>query len=498
MMKLLPKVSAVLVLVLSASGASARAQQSGQDQGQTPPDQTQQPTQPDQTPVQQGGPIPAYRSPLAGAAGTDDETTTEVVPDTSSVTGVRNFTLGEPTNRSYWQPRVDVFTTIDSNPLEKAGDTSSWGTSSSFTGGIDLHQRSGESDLTLSYLGGGTISNTSSVGNGVVQGVDLVEKLTLRRWIVTFTDQLYYLPQSSSGFDGVGSVSLPGGGGLGSGFTPGQSLLTGQGQSLENSFFTEADVLLTPRTSLTFIGGYALLHYFDSDLLNYGTDTFRAGYNYQVDRKNTVGLDYTFSQYNYSNFDQSITTHTIQATYGRRVTGRFAFQIAAGPEVALLHMPISTSVGGAGSAADGSTTQLYWTLNANVQYAMARTNFGLAYNHGVAGGSGELAGALSDTVNGFATRAMSRTFSSGITGGYSRNSGTALSTTNPTNQSFDYWFVGANFSHPIGRSLGLTVAYQMQYQTSNESFCTGQTCGTSVLRHTISLGIGWHERPLLF
>jgi hypothetical protein len=497
------KILAVSVFAASLSAAVACAQQPPQDQGQPPSDQTQQPTPPDQSSTQQGGPIPAYRSPLAGAAGTDDEETTEEVPDTGSLTGVRNFSLGAPTNRSYWQPHVDIFTTIDSNPNENAGGRSSWGTSSSFSGGVDLHERSGRSDLTLSYLGGGIVSNASSTGNGVVQGLDLVEKLTLRRWVLTFTDQTYYLPQSAAGFNGLGSVSLPGGGGLGSVFTPGQSLLTGQGQSLDNSFFTEADVLLTPRTSLTFVGGYSLLHYFDNDLLNYGTDTFRAGYNYQIDRKNTIGVDYTFSQFNYSNVDQSIVSHAAQLSYGRRVTGRLAFQVAAGPEVALFHMPISTNAGSSGTGGTGSpsgspTTQLYWTLNANVNYALGRNALGASYSHGISGGSGALAGSLSDTFSGFVTRAMSRTFSSGINAGYSRNQGTQITTTTPSNQTIDYWYGGANFSHPIGRSLGVTVAYQLQYQTSNASFCIGTTCGMSVIRHAISIGIGWHDRPLLF
>jgi hypothetical protein len=499
-MRLLLKTFAVSVCALLLSATMARAQQSGQEQGQPAPDQTQSP---DQNSAPQSGPIPAYRSPLAGAAGSDDDSTTEVVPDTSTLTGVRNFSLGAPTTRSYWQPHVDVFTTIDSNPNENVGGGPSWGTSTSFSGGVDLHQHSGQSDLTLGYLGGGIVSNASSNGNGVVQGIDLTEKVTFRRVVVTIVDQLDYLPQSASGFNGLGAVSLPGSGGIGSVFTPGQTLLTGLGQSLDNSFFTEADVLLTPRSSLTFVGGYSLLHYFDSDLLNYGTDTFRGGYNYQIDRKNTIGLDYTFSEYNYSNFNQSIMSHAAQVSYGRRVTGRLAFQVAAGPEIALFHMPVvtntgSSGTGGTGSPSNGPTTQVFWTLNSSVTYAMSRVELRASYDHGITGGSGALAGSETDTFTGTATRAMSRTFSSGITAGYSRNSGTAIGTINPTNQTYDYWYGGANFSHPIGRSLGLTVAYQLQYQTSNASFCVGTTCGMSLIRHSISLGIGWHERPLLF
>jgi hypothetical protein len=496
-MRTVSKTTVALLFMVALRAPAVGAQQQPQDQGQQQtPDQPQQQSVPDQGQNQSSAPIPAYRSPLAGAADNNqDEETNEITPDTTSLTGVKNLSLGMLTSRSYWQPHVDIFSTIDSNPLENAGGGTNWNVSNSFSGGVDLHQQSGESDLTLSYLGGGTISNASSAGNGVVQGLDFSEKLSLRRWIVSFIDQLYYLPQSASGFNGLGPVSLPGSGGLGSGLGNGQTLLTGQGQSLGNSFFTEADASLTPRSSLTFVGGYSLLHYFDSDLLDYGTVVFRGGYNYQIDRKNSVGLDYTFSEYNYSNSHQSIVTHTAQATYGRRVTGRLAFQIAGGPEIAVLQMPISTSPG---STPATSTTHVYWSLNANVQYALARTAFTAAYSHGVGGGSGVLAGSLTDTVNGSVTRQMSRTFSSGVLGGYSRNQGVTVTTSTLSNQSFDYWYGGANLSYPIGRSLGLTVAYQLQYQTSNQSFCVGPTCGTSVIRHMISLGIGWHERPLSF
>ena len=46
------------------------------------------------------------------------------------------------------------------------------------------------------------------------------------------------------------------------------------------------------------------------------------------------------------------------------------------------------------------------------------------------------------------------------------------------NQTYDYWFVGANFSRPLGRTLGLTFSYQLEYQIRIASFCIGPTCGT--------------------
>jgi hypothetical protein len=509
MMRTLLNIVAVFSCMVALCAPVMHAQQQSQDQGQQQaPDQTQQQTAPDQgqtQPTQATAPIPAYRSPLAGAADNGEDTDTEPTPDTTPITGVQNFSLEGASTRSYWQPRFDVSSTFDSNPAENVGGSSSWGTWFSLSGGVDVHRNSGNSNFTLSYLGGGTFSNNSGVNNGVVQALDFSEKLSFRRWALSFFDQLNYLPESSAGFNGLGGVGLPGSGtpGLGVGFTPGQSLLTGQGQNLGNSFYTEVDASLSARSSFTFVGGYSLLHYFDSDLFNYGTATFRTGYNYQVDRKNTIGLSYTFGKYIYSNSDQSITTHTVQGSYGRRVTGRLALQISTGVQVALFQTPISTGTGSSGDGGSGSTplgptTAVFWTLSSSVQYALRRTDFGLSYYHGLEGGSGALAGSLTDIVSGSVSRQMSRTFSSGISGGFSRNQGLAVGTSTPTNQTYDYWYGGGNFSHPIGRSLGLTVTYQLQYQTSNSNFCIGTTCGTSVIRNMISVGIGWHERPLLF
>jgi hypothetical protein len=137
-------------------------------------------------------------------------------------------------------------------------------------------------------------------------------------------------------------------------------------------------------------------------------------------------------------------------------------------------------------------------LNTALQWQAERTSLGLAYSHGVSGGSGVLAGAVTDVVTGSVTRQVSRTFSNGLTAGYSRNEGVAIGSSTLSSQTYDYWFAGASLTHPMGRALGLTFSYQMQYQTSNARFCIGPTCGTDVIRHLISVGVGWHERPLLF
>jgi hypothetical protein len=497
----------LLILTLTALSAAAQdqsGQQGQQDQNQQS-QQSQGQSQQDQNQSQGAQPIPAYHSPFAEAAdnGNSEPETELPAADTRSPSGAQILAVAGPELvHSYWQPHVDLFGTADSNAQETPSG-SSWGTWFSFSGGVDLHRVATASDLTVSYLGGAAISSTSSVGNGIVQQLGIDERLIIRRWTLSFLDQAAYLPESGFGYGGLGGTALSAGSvNLGSTFTNSQSLLTGQGQNLTNSFVTEADVAVTPRTSFTFVGGYSLLHYFDNNLLNSGDANFRGGFNYLWTRRDTIAVFYTYSAFRFSNFDeQSIDEHTIQASYARRVTGRLAFQIAAGPQIVILRIPISNSSGSGSTNVPGSSTQFNWALNSSVNYQLRRTALQAAYSHGVTAGSGVLAGASTDMASGSVTRQMSRTFSSDITGGYARNQGVVpgVGVATPSSQTYDYWFAGASFSYPWGRTLGLTFAYQFQYQNSNGQFCiTAANCGTNVMRHMISVGLGWHERPIVF
>jgi hypothetical protein len=462
------------------------------------------------TPDQSVQPIPAYHSPLASAAGNGEDVNAnpqDLAPDTRPLTGAQDLSLGAPlTQHSYWQPHFDFSTTADSNGLSATNNTG-WTTFSSFYGGVDLHRISGNSNLMLSYLGGGVISNSGAAPNGIVQGLNFSDRFAFRHWALTVFDQLSYLPEASFGFWGLGGASLPGTGigGLGSGFIPGQSILTAVGQSLSNSTVTEVDAYLTPRSSLTFVGGYSLLHYFDNNLLNSGDATFQAGYNRQLTRQDTLGLLYRFSAIRYSNFGQSINDNVVQVSYARRVTGKLAFQIGAGPEVTMFKTPIttngaSTGAPGGGASLGGPTTTVSWSLNASLTYQLNRTGLGLSYSHGVTGGSGVLAGATADTVTGSASRQLSRRVSAYWNLGFARNNGLAFTAVKATsaNQTYSYWFTGAGLNRPWGRALNVNLSYHLEYQDSNNSFCIGPTCGTSLVVHMITFGLGWHRQPIPF
>lgn len=496
MQKSLYRICAFASLLMLA-GRSVCAQQEQQQQQQQQQTQTQ-----GQGAQQPMAPIPAYHSPLASlAAGNDQEQQTnpsELIPDTHSLAGVEDLTLGAPKiERSYWQPSLDVISTFDTNPLLTTG-SGGWVAYTNLLGSVDLHRISGNNDLSASYTGGATVSNDSNYGTTVLQEFGLADHITLRRNVISVFEQLMYLPEAGFGYGGLGGLGVPGGGqiGLQSGFLPYQSVITSQGQRVTNSSLAELDTALTHRSSLTFVGGYMLLHFFGSSLLDSGDALFQAGYNYQLSRRDTISVLYSFSDYHFGGGTESFNDNRINAVYGRRVTGRLAFQVGAGPEFVFLNTPAAGVSGGSPAPATPSTN-VYWSLHTALTYGLRAGALGLTYDHGVNGGSGVFAGAVGDTVSGSIAYRLAEQLSGGAHFGYSNSKQIATGTAEPS-QSFSYGFAGADLERQLGRTLVLGLAYQFQHQISNDSFCIGTGCGKSFTRQTVSISFGWHARPLTF
>src|SRR5580704_5807987 len=326
---------ASIIFIVAISVRATQAQQ------QSPPDQSQQPQQPEQ---QQGAeqPIPAYRSPLASQAdnGGVINGPSELGPDNRPLTGIQDLSLGVPLDRhSYWQPHAEVDFVGDSEPPNSsAGGWTAW---SSVIGGIDVHRYSGNSELTFEYLGGGVFSTGGGTGNGVLQDVNLEAQFTFRRWTLTLIDELRYTPELAFGNIGFGGIPTTIGVPIGLPFGANQTVLNAFGQRLTNASGVQADVRVSRRSSITLSGGYSELYFFDQDLLNSKAIYGQVGYNYRLSRNDSIGVSYVYNGYRYDNFAQSIDTHSALLSYGRQVTGRLAFQVAAGPEYAIFATNIS-------------------------------------------------------------------------------------------------------------------------------------------------------------
>jgi hypothetical protein len=499
---------------LALAVPAAWAQQQSQDQSAQPA-QPVQPAQPEQ-------PIRALQSPLASAAGNDDSQDSEqnsqaLSPDTRPLAGAQDLSLGTLTGgHNFWQPQVAVTSNFESNVL--GANNGGWGNWNTFIGGITLDRTTRNSNLTLSYMGGGGVSTSGNLGNSTFQQAALSEQLMWGRSTISILDSLIYLPGAAFGFAGATGIPISGGGSIGlqNGFTPAQGILTGQDQSLSNAFVTQVQTQLTRRSSLTFLGGYTLLHYVSGNFLNSDGFNFQAGYNNQITREDTLSVFYTFSAFRFGNYNQSINNNSVQVAYARRVTGRLALHVGGGPSFASFQTPISANpvsggssggTGSSGGSVTGPTSQTYFAVSTGLIYKLERTTLGVTYNHGISAGSGVLAGAVSNFLIGTVSRQLTPTISAGLNVGYSRNTGLSVATIIPSTQSYDYTYVNASLSRRWGRSMTVSLSYQLQSQNSGAppcvgagcgTNCTGTLCSTSYVGNTVFVNLTWKPHQIAF
>lgn len=464
-------------------------QQDQQGQNQQQNGQNNQGDQPTQ-------PIPAYHSPLAlgGAQQNENQNSSGLQPDTKPLAGAQQIGLGTPEeHHSYWQPSLSVYSTFDSNSF---GSGSGWVNYETFLGSVALQHASARNDLTLVYAGGGTVTSSARLGNSVVQQLEVGDKISRRRMEISLFNSTTYIPEASLGYGGLGGVSLPGTGSLGlGGFVPQESILAARDQRVSNGDLAQVNYFLSRRASVTLVGGYSLLHFVGGGYLDFREPMFQAGYNYQFSPKDTGALLYRFDDFQFSGLNESIRDNRADVSYGRRVTGRVAFQAQAGPEMVFFEMP-KPGTGTPGTTGSPSS-QLLWNLNTSLTYAVDRGDFSLLYMHGVNGGSGVLVGAVGNTVTISADRRLSQFTNATAHFGYARNTTLNGPVQLVTNRDYNYWYGGAGVDHTFGRYVTLVLSYEYQRQTSNAPVCIGTTCGTFA-RNLISLGFTWQDRPLAF
>lgn len=479
-------------------------QQQNQQQNQQGQQQNGQGTNQSQNGDQPAQPIPAYHSPLGGlGAGNQEQNTNPsgLQPDTRPLAGAQQLGLGtQPLEHSYWQPMVSVYSTVDSNAL---GTGSGWVTYESFLGSVAMHRESARNDLTLDYAGGGTITSSSQFGDTVLQQLEVGDEISLRRTQISFFNSTTYIPEASFGYAGLGGVNLPGTGvlGLGYGFVPQESILAAHDQRLSNSDLVQLNYYLSPRASITLVGGYSLLHFLGGSYFDFREPTAQAGYNYQLTPRDTVAVLYKFQEFQFTGLGESFLDHRANLSYGRRVTGRIAFQVAAGPELVFFNVPNSSAATGTGTPVTVVTgsggSQALWNLDASLTYGLERGSLSASYRHGVNGGSGILVGAVADTIGISANRDLSEQLKADVRFGYARNTSLNGPVQLQGNPDYTFWYGGADLTRAFGRYLNLIASYQYQRQTSTVPVCIGSSCGVFT-RNLVSVGISWQDHPIAF
>ena len=442
----------------------------------------------------EAAPKPAARAypPLTDTTGDEQPSGDTLLPDVRPLTGVQNTTLGRiESPHSYWQPGIQYSNTIENGQPGSTTD-SGWTTTNYIAANVSLLESWRAAQLALNFSGGGDFSTDSTIGNGFFSQLGVSQSFQWARWQLQFFDQFSYLPESQFGFGGGTGLGLPGGGGapgvpptgIGSGGGITQSLFTANGPRYNNTFTTQAIYQLSPRASVNVSGTYGILRFVDTGNINDDTEGASIGVNYQLSKEDTIGLVYHYSRFSYIGEDQTIGDHTISLAYGKKITGRLALQVLGGPEITTFSVPIGNI-----------TREVSGSGGANLSYAINRGSLGLSYNHGVTGGSGVFAGAVTDQITFSVSRNLTRVWSVQGNMGFAKNRSVADSA---SQNSFNSYFVGGGINRPFGPNANLSVAYSAHIQSTNApAGCTGSACDVTFTQHQITLNFQWHTRPLV-
>jgi|KBSMisStaDraftv2_1062788.scaffolds.fasta_scaffold11022_4 hypothetical protein len=450
--------------------------------------QDQQSSEPPKAPAKTYGPL--------GVDNQQDQNQTPDAyqPDTRPLTGFQQPTVGTPTERhSYWVPGVSYYNFIQSNGNIGGGE-SNWSSTSYLSGNVSLVENWSRSQLMMNYSGGGNFSTDSSIGNGWFQQLGATQTFNWARLQLVLLDEFAYLPQSQFGFGAGTGLSVPGvggtlGGGLtgvGSGFTPGQTIFSAVGPRYFNTAGVQITYQLSARSSVTMGGLYSLLRFSDEGNIESDQYVGNVGYNYQITKNNTIGLQYRFSSFHYLNDPQAIGDHMFQVVFGRKITGRLALTLSGGPEITNFRVaqPPATK-----------TQYVAGSGGASLSYLVPKGSLTASYFHGITAGSGVFLGATTDQVTGSATRKLSRVWSGEVHAGYARNRN-AETVQGVTSTNYDSFFGGVSAARPLGRNAAFSVGYTAYVERADLSACTG-SCSSSFTTNQISVGVSWHARPFV-
>lgn len=440
----------------------------------------------DQQPDEDAKPKPAAHAPMIDTNDQQDATNPDALrPDNTPLTGVQSPGLGSTEFRhSYWVPGVQVATTAQNHSSDGG-----WFDTTYLAGNLSLLEAWAHSRLSLNYSGGGYLSTDSQQGNGAYQNLGFTQEFNWQRWQLQFFDQFTYLPTSQFGFGGLSGISTPGIGGtlspgvtgLGGSFVPNQTVFT-NGPRYSNSFATQATFMFTRRASITFAGSYGLLRFTQSGNIDNDDLVGNIGYNYELTKKDTIGLLYRYSAFHFSGLSQAIGDHVFNVAYGRKITGRLALSLFGGPEITTFRIPVGTD-----------TSRIAESFGASLSYGLERGNVNFSYNHGTSGGSGVLVGATGDNFDANATRRITRQWNARGNFGYGRTHGFTSSTGSaPT---FNSFYLGAGLDRPIGRNANLSFGYTAYIQNLNQAACG--TCSSTSVQHQVAVGFQWHTRPFV-
>jgi hypothetical protein len=498
------KTSCALVVTLVFCATVAMAQDQRQDQNPSPIDPNA-PLQPlDTTPS--GGsmnraPIGVARGGITASSEPQPYDPSQVTPDQNTLAGAAPFTLGSLQHSvNIFDPAISVSQLGQSVP-GNSGKTVLTGVSVA-SGSLNFNRTWSEYRFTTLYNGGETFNlgyGAASTFFGATSphyqfhNLSVTQQADWARWHVLIRDDFTASPGAAFSGQGMGGPGLSAQfssmlgsslNGFAQSFVPSQTINTVEAMRYMNSALGQAAYSFSRRSAFTFAASYGLLHFTVPGFQNTDMYNAQAGYDYLLDPSNSIAILASYGRIDYTGTGKSTTDYVGALAYGRKITGRLAFQVAAGPQQIHMAFPGGT----------GNFQIWFASVNSALTYERRRSGVSFNFVRGLTGGSGVFLGATSNTFSGSAHYQFTRYWTGSINGGYALNN--SLAPAGVTTQ-FDNWFAAANLGRQLGQHAAVNFNYGALRQNNPATFCTKVAlCVGNGLQQSVGMSLNWHLRPV--
>jgi hypothetical protein len=493
-MKLRNKILALCIAPVICVGVT-RAQDSRQ---------TSQQTDPSAPPANSGLGGGYSKPPAAAARGVANSAdpdqpygSAQLLPDQNTLSGAQNFGVGSLDHtRNIFDPAISVSELgATGQNLSGTGTSGTGLNSQTLLGGTMTFDRSWDIfHITAIYNGGVNIYAGPSTSTYQFQNLTFIEEANWARWHVLFRDNFVAGPGAEftgAGMGGPGLVaqfsSLLGASltSVAQSFGPTQTIETGNAMRYMDTVLGQAEYSFSRRSALTVAASYGLLDFTGPGFISSSMLNVQAGYDYLLDPNNSIAVLGSYGKIDYIGTASSTSVYTGALAYGRKITGRLAFQAAVGPQE-VTSANTSNGIGG-----NGDFHLLSWFANSALTYNRRRFGTSVSFSRGVTAGSGVFMGSLTNTFTGSAHYAITRRWLGSVSAGYAINN--ELVPAGVDSIRFDNWFVGANIGRPVGRHAQVNFNYGLQRQNV-PSICPVASCGGSGFQQTFGTTVNWHLR----
>jgi hypothetical protein len=264
-------------------------------------------------------------------------------------------------------------------------------------------------------------------------------------------------------------------------FVPNQTILSGDNSRYSNTVLSQVAYLVSPRMSWTATGSFGVMRFFDPGFVESNSSAFRTGMNYQLTARDTVAVSYGLNMIRFSG-SGAINNHVFHVSYGRRLTGRMAFNVGVGPNFNQFHSPVQ-----------GDRNRASWSTSTLFTYFMGRTTMGFGYSLATTTGSGVQLGARTHWLRVNGGRQLTTQWNLHWDGGYAHNTGLSLLNNATVRRTFDSWRAGFNLSRPVGRNMRMGIRYQLNAQQAG-CFVTTVVCQGPTLRHQFGISFSFSHQ----